>query len=450
MTVPPIPVVKPVPPPAPTAPVPITPVTPAPVPSPTVKPVSPTPIAPVATPSPTLSPVAPTGTLTPVASCCPKAAHFTASSTVSDYFGFDDKTNLVSTVGVDEYWLPPTKAKSLPSNRETRDGAAWMSVEEGKTAKAKINFAGHSGVGCISNVTFKPDTPAHVSVVSSTVAGAVAVFEIKGGTEGECSVEVVCSGKTVGYIHVACYKPQAFRVAICNINQPAPPPPPPPTPPAGAAAPTTPATPPPPALNLPVPAMSLSGYQSFFDEVYKQAVAPITLSSLAGYNLPATPSVLGGNFFDAGNSMGYNHFVANYGSIRAQTDAIHAAVSARDPGYDYYLYLMPMPNLTPPPPETSRLNGYVNTISGTYGIFFNAGPGLTSTAAHEFGHLLGLRHPNDTAGASQYPTHLQATTAAEIRANTSVNDTLNLMGYGHPRPARKALRLKQWKSIPNR
>lgn len=392
-------------------------------------------------PSQILSPAAPTGTLSSVATCCPKASHFTTNSSVANYFGFDDKTNLVASVGVDEYWLPSTKAKSMPSNRETRDGAVWMSVEEGKTAKAEINFAGHSSITCISNVTFVPDTPAHVSVVSTTVAAATAVFEIKGGTEGECSIEVTCSGNTVGYIHVACYKPQAFRVAICNINQPAPAVAPPawPTPP-----------PPPPALNLPVPVMSLSGYQSFFDEVYKQAVAPIALTSLANYNLPAAPSVLGGNFFDAGDSMGYTHFRNNYASIRAQTDAIHAAVSARSPGYDYYLYLMPMPNLQPAPPERSRLNGYVNTISGTYGIFFNAGPGLTGTAAHEFGHLLGLRHPNDTAGASQYATHLRATSPVEKGQNWTANDPLNLMGYGNPRPSRKALRLNQWKSIPNR
>ncbi|MEL6587142.1 MAG: hypothetical protein AAFY65_15345 [Pseudomonadota bacterium] len=428
-------------------PAPITPQTPPSPPAQTLTPVSPPAAAQVPPPAP-LSPQAPSGTLSPVVTCCPKAAHFTSTGSAADFYGFDDKTNLVANVGADEYWLPPTKAKSLPSNRETRDGAVWLSVAEGQVSKVVINFQGHSGLGCLSNATFKPQSTAHAKVKPVAITAATATLEVEGGTEGETSIEVVCQGNTVGYIHVACYKTQPFRVAICNINQPAPPPPPPPQ--SGGGRPPPPPPPPPVVLNLPVPTMTVSGYQTFFDQVFKQPVARVSLNALAGYNLPHTPSVLGGNFFDTGDSMGKAHFIANYKAIRDQTDDIHAAVSARDPGYDYYLYMMPMPNLSPPPPEKFRINGYVNTVGGVYGIFFNTGPGLTSTAAHEFGHLLGLRHPNDTAGASQYAPHLRATSSVEKAQNWTAEDPLNLMGYGHPRPQRKALRYGQWKSIPNR
>ena len=91
------------------------------------------------------------------------------------------------------------------------------------------------------------------------------------------------------------------------------------------------------------------------------------------------------------------------------------------------------------------MNGFARGIGGDYGIFFNQGQSSLSTACHEFGHLIDLRHPNDPKGTPQFPTHLRAGSN-----NVPANDTLNLMGYGGPRPQRKRLRYKQWKAVQGR
>lgn len=364
-----------------------------------------------------------------VATCCPDAAEFTKLRKRTDYFGFDDKTDMVAT-GVDPYWV--AQPGSAPSKKMTRDGAVWLSLEKGKTTKARIDFTNNTG--CISNCTYEV-RPANVAtVLSATITTNRAEFEIKGDRAGDATVVVVCNGNDIGWVHVACYNTLTFRVGMCKINQTL-------TTGTGAAAVST--------LTLPNTAMNVATYQAFFDDAWRDAAVNVTLTALADHNVPAATDIsAGGGFWDANGTLASTHFFANSATgVYPVTDAIQAAVQRANPGYDKYLFLMPQPGTRSA--GTSYINGFSRGIGGAYAIFFNIDSGTFSTAAHEFGHMVNLRHPNDSKGTSQFPTHLRAPTTGASK-NVPANDTLNLMGYGGPRPSRKRLRYKQWEAVSGR
>jgi hypothetical protein len=362
-----------------------------------------------------------------VQTCCPDVAEFQKAANRTDYFGFDDKTDMVAT-GTDPYWVPAAKAKTAPSDRLTRDGAIWLSVEKGQTAKCVIDFT--NNLTCISNCTYETRPGGKVTVVTSAISADRAVFEIRGDNAGDATVVVRCNGQDKGWVHVACHERLTFSVGMCEVNQSV-------TTGSGATARTT--------LTLPRPTMNVAQYQSFFDECYRAACIKVNITALPKHDVPASVNLSpGGGFFDANGQMespGYRSRMAT--GIYPVTDAIDSAVRRAHPGYDKYLYLMIPPGARQA--GTGYLNGFARGIGGNYAIFFNDDAGTYSTAAHEFGHTINLRHPNDSAGTGQYPAHLRAG-----GDNVPVNDVLNLMGYGNPRNRRKELRYKQWKAASGR
>ncbi len=365
------------------------------------------------------------------ATCCPDAAEFKIRPTRTDYYGFDDKTDMVST-GTDPYWI--ARPGTAPGDRKSRDGAVWLSVAQGQTTKAMIDFT--NNVTCIGNSTFEVRPASVATVVTGSIKTDRAEFEIRGNAAGDATVVVVCNGRDIGWVHVACYTNLTFRVGMCRINQSI-------TIGTGAAATT--------AVTLPRAAMTVSTYQSFFNDVYRDAAVTVSLTALPDYNVPATTNIAaGGGFWDTGGTMSKTHFNANASTgVYPVTDAINTGVRRANPGYDKYLFLMPQPGSRGA--GVSYINGFARGIGGAYAIFFNDDSGTYSTAAHEFGHMVNLRHPNDSAGTRQFPVHLRApiTTSATTN-NVPPNDTLNLMGYGGPRPDRKRLRYLQWKAISGR
>ncbi len=362
------------------------------------------------------------------APCCPEAVDFQKHRTKSAYFGFDDKTDMVAS-GTQPYWLPPNAAKTAPSNRLTRDGAVWLSVQRGAKTKCVINFANHHA--CIRNSTYTVQPASIARVVSSNITTNRAEFEIEGLARGDCTIIVRCGGKDIGWIHVACHILKTYRVAMCEVNQTI-------TTGTGPAARTS--------LTLPRPAMDMAVYRSFFAECYRAACIEVSLTALARYDLPPTINLApGGGFFDPLGQMTPAQLNAGWGgTITRTTDAIFSAVRARNPGYDKYLFLM-MP-LGPRGPG-SYINGFARDIGSNYAIFFNSDSGVYSTAAHEFGHTINLRHPNDSRATGQFPPHLRAASGGN---NVAADDVLNLMGYGSPRADRKELRYMQWKSVQGR
>ncbi len=375
------------------------------------------------------------GSTSGVQICCPNFAEFKIHSDRQKYFGFDDKTDMVA-APADDYKVPPTKAKTAPTNRLTRDAAVWLSVEKGQTTTAKIHFDGSQP--CIANCTYEAKPAGKASVVTATITASGADFTIKGDAKGDCTIIVKCSGKDIGWVHVSCLELITYRVGICHVNQDVPAPAAPPGPPGAPVAP-----PAAPSLALPRPTSNLAQFQTLFDDAYRDAAVKVVLTSLPEHKIPATTNLMNGAFFDATNTITLAQFIAKSAQMHAIMDAAFATVSAANPTQTYILFLMR------PPVETGRtLNGYARNIVSNYGVFFNNDSGTYSTAAHEFGHCIGLRHTNDPAGASQYVPHLTVQTAGQT--NVATNDVLNLMGYGSPRPQRKRLRYKQWDKVTGR
>lgn len=365
------------------------------------------------------------------ATCCPDAAWTSVGSSKLRYFGFDDRTDLAHAsrmlppaTNANAYWIKSLPvAGPAPSNRLTRDGTPWVSVEQGKTAEVTMNLKGGTGA-CLANVSYevKPANIASIERTSNATRGAVV---IKGQRRGEATLVARCNGKEIGWFHIACHQNKRYRVGMCEINQVVP----------GI----------PPSLLLPRPSMNLVPYQTLFDECYRAACIEVVLSALPRYDLPATTNLApGGGFFDPNGQMTKAHLSAGWsGSITTVADAIYNAVRRRNPGYDKYLFLM-MPTGSRAH-GGSDINGFARDIGAKYAIFFNSDSGVYSTAAHEFGHTIKLRHPNDPRATSQFPQHLRAPAD-----NVAINDELNLMGYGAPRTDRKELRYMQWKSVEGR
>lgn len=418
------------------------------------------------TPAAGLSTTAPSGPVVSTAPCCPDVATFEGSTGArSSYFGFDDKTNIVPNVGVDEYWIPPTDAKTLPGNKETRDGARWVSVGIGQEAQVQINFGGTFTAACLANCTFVVDPATVADVTSGTPAASGAIFKIKGKAVGEASVKVMCDGKLRGYFHVWCAQPVVLNLDICTLK----------TATVGAAT------------------YSTATIKAVADEIFRQALISFSVRDLGVVDISGDTVATAAE----AAATSTTRFTSSNTIKAALHTAADAVLQARSP-------LPPPPPLTgagatlsPPPPAPSgpppvlprtgayRLYVYIPTAvsPSAAGSVLNVGssPAFTyfqsagaseNSIAHELGHCLGLHHPStqnstNTSAASaaklQFPAHLLATegnsttaipatntepavTAASAKGNVMSADPLNLMGYWGKKIERKPIRYAQWKT----
>ena len=337
-----------------------------------------------------------------VALCCPEVSTFESSKTRSNYFGFDPKTNLVQNSNADEYWVPPTKEKSLPASRTTRDGARWVSVGVGLETEVEISFDGHKGLGCITNCIYEVSPASIAEVMTKEITGNKVAFKIKGNAEGEASLKVICQEKVIGYFHIWCIRPVTIRANIASIV----------TPQARTAS------------------YSVSDMEAYINNIFRQSLITVKLKDagaitvkpfLSRYLNDATPVAL-----------------AHWNELDTLATLASSKLSEK---YRLYYYI-----------DKNGHNGNYGAVSRGLGMpgaaftFFDHDTvGSYNTMAHELGHLLNLSHPADDFDQHEFP----AFQLANMADNILNDDPWNLMGYEGTLPERaanrKSLRYLQWK-----
>ncbi len=407
-------------------------------------------------PSPDASGTPPSGNLSPVATCCPTVSTFEGSPRPEKVRGFDARTNLAQTRGADEYWIPPDAAKTAPSNRMTQDGAAWVSVMIDDTTEVEVSFEGHTTNACIANSTFDV-TPGGIVQVSPTRASASGMaLTLRGLAAGEATVKVTCDGEDIGWFHVVCYREIIITTTIGCIKTP---------------------------LSRSV-SYSASALSMMLNRTYNAAGIIIDLLDIGVVDLSGIPAVTAVEeglraivpepYYSEGfgEVQGTRAFLgspdgsslANIGLIARMAIGRSAAVSNR------YLWFF-VPDDVP-----SRYNGIVPMLPGESGFVFkdfagaNGGQTIDDSYAvldHEFGHTLGLLHPDEPTIGNQLPGHLLASLGRPVTAEPGTNteppivptprafdpknigkimqrDPLNLMGYWPNFKEQTFLRKNQW------
>ncbi|MCX6872824.1 MAG: hypothetical protein NTW21_03305 [Verrucomicrobia bacterium] len=373
---------------------------------------------------------------------CANVAFFEGATSKSEYYGFDHKTNLVVTPGTGEYWLPTPARGSLtmPTNRETRDAARWVSVAKDKTSEVEINFAFTGGdcIPCLANTTFEV-TPANIADVETTsVSAKKAAFTIKGKAEGEASLKVICDGRDIGWFHIWCKTQVTIKVDVVNLI-------------------TTKAS---------ASAFDLASMEADFNEIYKPSAIKVEMIDLGSVDMSAVATFA--SIENRGYPAGTTKFLETtggadissiLGDMHTAADAILAARTTgtlpRAGAYRLYRYI---------PTVGAQWAGWAVSIgtSPAFGFMSDSAAGRNSLA-HEFGHCLGLRHPSDGSSGSQFATHNRSTlnqavpaypatntepasAAGSAASNVMKNDPTNLMGYWSDKANRKPIRYHQWKA----
>jgi len=387
-----------------------------------------------------------TSTLTTtVATCCPDVTTF---ADFGELFGWDERTNEAPS-DAEKYWVPPTKSRSKPGSRTTRDGSNWISIGVDKKDRVKLTFQGGAGPGCIRNTKFESDDPGIVKVLNSSVAASDDTVVLQGVARGEVTIVAECNGKVLGWLHVACYPVKKIKVAVRRIHSKhsesdvrtegiaaeeeallagatA----------ASAAAARV-------AAMRKARARGRGGYKStnvptaklraYFRKTYKAAVVDLRF-----FRLPARSVA-----FDTNAPTGLNILPAGAASVDySEMDAIIAA--AGDAKYDYNLFLVDNAIYS-----RGRLFGIARNIPSKWAFVFVNITGRDElitperTAAHEIGHCMGMRHPHsDTACTA--PAHLKGESGgtARDRRNLMTSSTNQLSNL-----ADNTLRLYQWEII---
>lgn len=377
------------------------------------------------------------------------------------YYGFDDKTNAPKKKR-GNYWSPVPRHATLKAptkdQREQRDGSVWVSVPIGQTAELEIefDFRGRKCMACIANTTFEVFPKAVASVVDKNITAQKAVFRIKGMAKGEATLKVLCDGHVIGWFHIWCADLVALKLDVVQI--------------VGAR-----------SKNNRHP---LGNLKRVFDEVFRQALVSVDLKDLGQADISSDARAI------QEEADGYD--ADGVWTDRAQTTALmrlgadnvlrkrHPPMQRRPGAFTIYIYI---PEKMLHPLKGNRfVGGRAQGIGQPNSFVYEFGTEDTLTsAAHEFGHCLGLRHPSDEVGADQFPDHHLQTLKEEVDARSATNtepasekmkfevltggsqfggdeiqtttdnvmsdDPLNLMGYWFDSKQAKLLRYRQWKTI---
>lgn len=402
--------------------------------------------SPVPAPATEVSPGAPSGPVGSTVDCCPQAVAFSfLPQPGRSTYGFDAISN-AGAVATDDYWDPPEKKKTL-QGRETRDGAAWVSVPVGGETVLNISLMGcASAVSC----TFEVEPASVAVVVDPKPAGNLDALTIKGLAEGEASLKVMCRGTLVGYFHIWCKKMATIRIGVGAIHVTSSKH----TDPASGAAISTPV--------FPMSTADLAQLKAKLDEIYRQALIEFEIRSLGVVDFDHTPEKLKRNaqelILDGPNSVFDGSGDLRLHSARNDKDFIRwmEAINAlgnlarmRTGGYgSYSVWFVPQPDQ-----GTLDVVGYSDAIPGRNVYVFELPPDALDTTAHELGHLMGLQHPNVfsttekatvDAHEAQYPAHLRYSDIN--KDNWHLDDPKNLMGYNGPN--NYDLLYRQWKALP--
>ncbi len=399
---------------------------------------------------------------------CANVAYFQGATARNHYFGFDHKTDMVTPPNIDPvpekgYWNPVPAKGSLtaPGNRATQDGARWVSVAIGKEAEVEINydFTGGDCIPCIANTTFEVSPASVAEVVTKKITAKQAAFKIKGLADGEATLKVKCDGKDIGWFHIYCKAEVRLFIDIdCIItskSQPA---------------------------NYDVGVLS-----SVFADIYRQALIAIDIFDLGVVDLTGSPmaaqaEVLG---YPAGSNRLFSDAVTDSHDTQVFTlldNAAQLALATRT-GVGAAPTAATGSNTVGPKPRANarRLHFYAplgGAAAGTSNLLgqaidigsdaaFTTAPDSPTTrvsSAHEFGHMLGLKHPAHDPTGSQFAHHCwvsknqpvpaydatntePASEATTAHSNIMALDPTNLMGYWIRWPENKRLRYQQWKSV---
>lgn len=357
---------------------------------------------------------------TPVAPCCPDVSTFEVSSPRTVYFAFDDRTNKAA-APTGNYDNSPTDTKSLPSNKEDRDGSKWVSVMVGKTSEVVIEFLGGTAA-CIGNVTYNvaPATVAKVNAPMPTATGAK--FTIEGLAAGEATIEVACNGTTLGWIHVWCAAEVTIAVDLCSI--------------VSQNVVTTPASGSTPASTTTTAISRSASYvvadlEAYLNQVFNQVGVTFSVTDHGDVTIAETTTY------------------AKTAARSLTVEALARAAKTFTGAYQMFYWV----DVAPHSGGLGMVPGGVGTGRGAFGYFDHDTTGAYNTMAHELGHCLNLSHPIHDTDKDEFP-HWQL--ARMVPHPTTGNDTnvlqddnWNLMGYQGPVSSRGAnrvdMRYRQWK-----